>query len=167
MLKTWNGKDVKEWKDGIPKHKIQIWEETGPYGAFIGKDWKVFSDGVPMWRNLKKGTRIDLNCFDAEHAVKNEHAEYVFETEYGVLKGGSGSVNFYSFDTSKEEKHSQVNLPSHILKKMGWKVHDTIYIDYDKSRGIVELRLVEGVNIVKDKEEIYNLEEVKKNINKQ
>ena len=127
----------------------------------------MLSDGIPMWKNLKKGTVIELNCFDADHAVENECAEYEFETEYGFLKSGSNSVNFYSFETAKEEKHHQVNLPSHILKKMRWNIHDTIYIDYDESRGVIELtKGPDKVNIVKDKEEIYNLEEVKKNLKK-
>lgn len=168
MFKTWRGQDVKEWKDSMVKYEIQVWEKNGIDGTFLGKGMREYSDGVPMWKNLKKGTKIELNCFDAERAVRKEYAAYVFETECGFLKGGSNSVNFYSFCTGKEEEHHQVNLPSHILKIMGWSIHDTVDICYDKSRGIIELaKSNDPVNIVKDKEEVYNLEEVKKNLKKE
>lgn len=165
MFKTWMGEDVKVWKDRIEKHHISVLEEDGMNGFFIGKDYRILSDGIPMWKNLKIGTRIYLNCVDAEHAVKNGYADYVFEGECGFLKGGSDSVDFYSFSTNKEEKHYKVNLPSHILKEMGWNIHDVIDIWYDKSRGIVELQLeLEKLNIVKDKEEIYSMKEVRENL---
>ena len=48
---------------------------------------------------------------------------------------------------------------------MGWNIHDVIDIWYDKSRGIVELQLeLEKLNIVKDKEEIYSMKEVRENL---